>query len=417
VNAAWVAYRMIAPALGAVAPAAWVFASPAERRFWSERMGAVEPLDACDAWVHAASLGEATAVGPLARELLALQPGARLRLTATTRSGRARLGALGAPVSLAPIDSPQAVERFFARARPRRLFIVETELWPHWLLRAAAAGVPVAIVSARLSERSVRRYGALGGTLRGLVGGLSAVLCQSDEDARRWLALGSRRERTEVVGNLKNDALPHPAASRGQARDALGLDPGRPLLVLGSVRPGEARLLARAWLRLPDALRASWQVTALPRHPRASADLRAEAKAARVCLIDAGAPLEGAWRWDDRLGVLNAYYAAAEVAFVGGSLLPYGGHNPLEPAACGAAVIVGSHHHAQREGVLALERRGGVQVASTEDELLRAMAELLGDDAARARQSGIAREVVDGLRGGARRAVTRLAEWDLWPPR
>ncbi len=421
-SAAWMVYRMIAPALGVVAPAAWVFASPAERSLWSERMGGAEPGERCDAWVHAASLGEATAVGPLVRELRALDPRSRLRLTATTRAGRARLLETGLPVSLAPIDSPQAVARFFERVRPRRIFIVETELWPHWLLRAAADRVPVAIVSARLSERSVRRYRALGSPLRSLVAGLEAVLCQSDDDRRRWLEIGARTERTEVAGNLKSDALPAPAPSRTGARRALALDPERPLLVLGSLRPGEARVLAEAWRRLPAALRGAWQVAALPRHPRASAGLEEEAAAAGVARLrggeakDGGAR-DGGWIWDHRLGVLNDYYAAAEVAFVGGSLMPYGGHNPLEPAACGAAVIVGSHTHAQREGLEALGRRAAVSVAETVEELERALARLLGDAEAREQQARAALEVVNELRGAARRAVGRLAAWDLWPPR
>jgi 3-deoxy-D-manno-octulosonic-acid transferase len=417
VSALWLAYRVIAPGLGALAPAASVFASQAERELWRERMGRVALAGGCDAWVHAASLGEAGAVGPLVRGLVALQPGARLWLTANTRTGRARLELLEHPVSLAPIDAPQAVGRFFAGVQPRRLFIVETELWPHWLLRARAARVPVAIVSARLAERSVRRYRALGGELRSLIAGLAAVLCQSEDDARRWLALGAPPSRTEVVGNLKNDALPGPAPSRAAARAALGLDPSRPLLVLGSVRPGEPLMLAHAWRRLPESLRATWQVAALPRHPRASGELLGEARGAGQTVSREGVPRDGAWRWEDRVGVLNAYYAAAEVAFVGGSLRSYGGHNPLEPAACGAAVVIGPHHASQREAVRALIQRHAVRIAASEDELVESLQALLGDSGARARQSEEGRVVVEEQRGAARRTVARLAMWNLWPPR
>jgi 3-deoxy-D-manno-octulosonic-acid transferase len=415
-SVAWIAYRAIAPVLGAIAPAARVFAAPAERPLWSERMGRVVVPEGCDAWVHAASLGEATAVRPLTRELLVLEPKARLHLTGTTRTGRARLASLGPGVSLAPIDAPQAVRRFFAGVNPGRVFIVETELWPHWLLAARARSVPVAMVSARLSERSVRRYRALGARLRALVGGLAAVLCQTDDDARRWLALGAPAGRTEVVGNLKNDALPVPAASRAGARASLGLDPERPLLVLGSVRPGELRVLARAWRALPRELGARWQVVAVPRHPGAAAELAAEARAEGQALIRDGWPQGGAWRWDDRIGVLADYYAAGEVAFVGGSLLPYGGHNPLEPAACGAAVVVGPHHDSQREAVRALEGAGAVRVAATEAALVTILGELLANAPARERVASAARGVVTESRGAARRAVARLAAWNLWPP-
>lgn len=425
----WLAYRLLAPSIGAIAPAAAIFASPAERRLWSERMGRVSLKGGCDAWVHAASLGEAGAAGPLARALLALEPRARLWLTAQTRTGRTRLAELGLPVSLAPIDSPQAVARFFAGVAPRLVLIVETELWPHWLLRAHRSGVPVVIVSARLAERSVRSYRVLGDGLRSLVSGLAGVLCQSEEDARRWRALGSPAGRTEVVGNLKNDALPRRAQSVREARTALGLAPERPLLVLGSIRPGEARLLARAWLGVPETLRTAWQVAALPRHPAASADLVAEARGAGQAVArrnDAGtsatgvwraeADAGGAWRWDDRTGVLNAYYAVADVAFVGGSLLPYGGHNPLEPAAAGAAVVIGRHHPSQADAVRALERRQAVRVVSTEAELQQALETLLTDAGERQRQAEAGRTVAEVMRGAARRAVARLAEWKLWPP-
>jgi 3-deoxy-D-manno-octulosonic-acid transferase len=424
----WLAYRLLAPSIGAIAPAAAIFASPAERRLWSERMGRVSLKGGCDAWVHAASLGEAAAAGSLARALLALEPRARLWLTAQTRTGRTRLAELGMPVSLAPIDSPQAVARFFTGIAPRLVLIVETELWPHWLMRARLSGVPVVIASARLAEGSVRSYRVLGDGLRSLVSGLAGVLCQTEEDARRWRALGAPEGRTEVVGNLKNDALPRRAPSVREARAALGLPPEAPLLVLGSVRPGEVRLLARAWHALPETLCAGWQVVAVPRHPAASGDLVAEARAAGQPVArrsDAGAGRDGpwraeagagAWRWDDRTGVLNAYYAVADVAFVGGSLLPYGGHNPLEPAATGAAVVIGRHHPSQADAVRALERRQAVRVVSPGAELEQALEALLGDADERQRQAEAGRTVAEVMRGAARRAVARLAEWKLWPP-
>jgi 3-deoxy-D-manno-octulosonic-acid transferase len=414
-SVAWTAYRLVAPCLGALAPAARMFASPGERSLWEERMGEVSLPGGCHAWVHAASLGEANAVGPLLRELLALQPEARLYLTATTRTGRTRLKEHGVPVSLAPIDSPQATRRFFEGIRPQRLLVVETELWPHWLLRARAERVPTAIVSARLGERSVERYRRLGAGLRALVAGLDAVLCQSPEDEARWLRLGARPERTMVVGNLKNDALPGAAGDRLSARSALGLEVARPLLVLGCVRPGEARLLARAWRRLPASLRRHWQVAAVPRHPRASAELQSEALLSGVSIVREGAPQGGEWRWDDALGVLDRWYAAADVAFVGGSLRPYGGHNPLEPAARGAAVIVGPHYAHQLDAVRALQKLDAAWVADGEDALVGALETLLGDDAVRAARSRAALATVEGERGAARHAVARLAQWNLWP--
>jgi 3-deoxy-D-manno-octulosonic-acid transferase len=423
-SVAWSAYRIAAPAVGMLAPAARFFTPAAERATWAERLGAVSVEGGCDAWLHAASLGEATAIGPLARALTRARPAARLLATATSATGRARLQALAASqprgtvslqASFAPIDSPQAVRRFMAGARPARLFLVETELWPHWLLAARAAGVPVAVLSARLSPGSLARYRRLGRTFRALVHGLEAVLCQTAEDLARWIALGARPDRSEVAGNLKADALPAPGADRARARAALGLETERPLLVLGSLRPGEVAPLARAWQALPAGVRRGWQVVAVPRHPRASAELAEEASRARQALARDGAAEPGAWHWDDRTGVLLQYYAAADVAFVGGSLRPYGGHNPLEPAACGAAVILGPYYASQLDAVRALREGSGVWIASSPQELLLALRGLLGDGTLRAARATAALEVVTAQRGATARTVARLEQLGLWP--
>src|SRR5262249_53361600 len=412
VNALWGAYRVLAPVLGAMAPAAGGVPAPAAR---GVGRGAVRP-GGCDAGVPAASLGEAVAAASLVRELVRLQPDARLQLTATTRGGGEGLAALGHAAALAPLDTPQAVHRFFHGVRPERLLLIETELWPHWLLHARHERVPVAVVSARLSERSTRRYRGLGGGLKSLVADLAGVLCQSEDDQQRWLSIGARPERPCVVGNRKSGALPAPAEARGGERERLGLERDRPLLVLGNVRPGEIRLLVRAWRTLPVPLRRRWQVVAVPRHPRALAQLQAEAIAAGLTAMNAASPSD-AWRWDARLGVLADWYRAGEVAFVGGSLAPYGGHNPLEPAACGAAVMMGPHHAAQREAVRALEQAGGLWRVTDPEALCGAFEALLGHDELRAARAAAALHVAASERGSAVRAVQRLRELSLWPVR
>jgi 3-deoxy-D-manno-octulosonic-acid transferase len=408
-------YRALAPCAGALLPAARLLVPAAERDRWEERLGRPALAAGADAWVHASSMGEAVAAGALLRGLAAAAPGARFVTSATTRTGRERLAALGPPAVLAPLDAPQCAGRFLAAVAPRRVFLVETELWPHWLLGARARGVPVAVVSARLAERSLRGYRRLGAPLRGLVGGLAGVLCQTEEDLRRWRALGATAERSAVTGNLKDDALRVGAVDRAAARRALGLDPARPLLVLGSLRPGEGRALAEAWRRLPGALREGWQVAALPRHPAAAAALRAEVEAAGQPVVAGGGAAPAAWRWEERLGVLNDHYAAAEVAFVGGSLGPYGGHNPLEPAACGAALLMGPHHAAQADATRALALAGALRVAAAGEALARALEETLGDGAARARAGAAALAVAAERQGAVRRTVAWLAERGLWP--
>ena len=222
----------------------------------------------------------------------------------------------------------------------------------------------------RGAERAA--LGALAGTLplarsfvRGAGGGLGAVLCQSEADRDRWLALGAPVARTAAIGNLKNDGLPAPVADdRGAARAALGLDPRRPLLTLGNVRPGEGATLAAAWRSLPETIHERWQVAAVPRHPHAAPGVRREIEAAGVKLgHDATAP-PGAWRLGRSRGVLASYYCAGEVAVVGGSFGPYGGHNPLEPAACGAAVVAGPHLESQRPAAEALTAAGGLEIVT-----------------------------------------------------
>jgi 3-deoxy-D-manno-octulosonic-acid transferase len=414
VNLAWSAYRLAAPCLGAILPAARIFVPSHERARWDQRLGRTSLPEGADAWVHAASMGEATAVGPFVSELQALAPGSRFVLTATTRGGCDRLGAVGQPAVIAPLDSPQATARFFSGVTPRRCFLLETELWPHWLLQARASRVPVAVVSARLSSTSVTQYRRLGAGFRGLISGLAAVLCQTETDLERWRSLGARAEVSTVTGNLKDDGLPAAAPERGLARVAQGLDRERPLLVLGSLRPGEVLLLARAWQRLPATLRRCWQVVAVPRHPRASAELRAEAARAGQALAGVGEGQDGAWLWDDRLGTLREYYGVADVVFVGGSLSPYGGHSPLEPAACGAALLMGPHHASQRDAVRELEAAGALRVAGSETEVAAALEHLLGDAEARASAGRAARGVIEQRRGAARRTVARLAELGLW---
>ena len=413
-SAVWTAYRLLAPLAGALAPAAGAFAPRAERERWAERLGFAPVLGGCEAWIHAASMGECAAAQPLARELLALDSEARLMVTSTTRTGRERLRSLGSPVALAPLDAPQAVRRFLSRVRPARLLVIETELWPHWLIEARAARIPVAFVSARISERSARGYRRLGRPLRELLESVSAVLCQTEGDAARWHGSGVPEARIALCGNLKFDALPEPvpASEQDARRAALGLAPGRPLLTLGSLRPGEASQLARAWMSLDPALRRRWQVAAVPRHEAALEGLQAEARAAG---LESGAQGgDPGWHWDARAGVLMAYYAASDAAFVGASLVPLGGHNPLEPAAVGAAVLMGPEFGHQRQAVEALERHAGIEIAGGE-RLVQALATLIDDPGVREhrRRGGLA--AVAELRGAARRTVGELARRGIWP--
>jgi 3-deoxy-D-manno-octulosonic-acid transferase len=260
----------------------------------------------------------------------------------------------------------------------------------------------------------VAGYRRFGPDLRTLLAGVEAVLCQSNEDAERWRTIGARAERVRVTGNLKFDALAPPEPDRAAARAALGLDPGRPALTLGSLRPGEARALARAWSALDPGLRERWQVIAGPRHARAAAELLEEAGRHGVSAARDGMPQGSAWRWDARPGVLSAYYGASEVAFVGASLVPLGGHNPLEPAARGVAVLMGPHGSHQGAAVERLRAHRAIVIAGT-SELAPALARLLGEAAARDSLVTGGLRAVATLRGAASRTARELEALGLWP--
>ncbi|NOT33952.1 MAG: hypothetical protein HOP12_07255 [Candidatus Eisenbacteria bacterium] len=406
-SAGWLAYRGLTACAGLIEPLAGLALTGVERAHWPERRGRSAAPAPIDAWVHAASMGESLAAAALIEGLSREAPRASIAVTTTTVSARARLRSRGLEARLAPLDTPNATRRSFETMRPRRLFVIETELWFRWLERARLLGVPVAFVSARLSERSLVRYRWLGSEAARLVHDTSWVLAQTREDAERWRVLGADPERIAVIGNLKNDGLPRPAADREAARRALGLQADRPVLVLGSVRPGEAGLLAQAWRKLATERTREWQVVAVPRHPNAEAGLRTEAG------------LEGldpaAWRWDARLGVLSQYYAVADVAFVGGSLVPFGGHNPLEAAAAGAAVVFGPHHETQLEAVSALRAGEALAEVSDVDSIVATIGRLLADPEWRQALALRASSVAAAERGAVSRALLNLARWKLWP--
>jgi 3-deoxy-D-manno-octulosonic-acid transferase len=409
VTVAWRALRSVEWLVGAASESvARPFVAPGRRG----RVAAA----ANGVWIHAASLGESAAVTPLVCEIERCAPGVPVYATATTTSGLGRLrAALGeARAGLAPLDAPKAAERFLGALRPRLALLVETELWPRWLEALERREVPVAVVSARLSERSVRGYERLGAGFRRLIGTIARVEAQSEEDAARWRRVGVAADRLGVAGNLKVDAIVLAPADRAQARVRLGLDPARPLLVLGSVRPGEAGILARAWRSIAPTTRVEWQVALIPRHPRALRALEAELRGeGQGWTLSSGAAPQGDWRLDPRLGVLGGYYAAADVAFVGGSLVDYGGHNPLEPAAAGVPVIMGPFARSQAPAAGALAAAGALTVVRGESALGEALGGLLSDPAARARRGDAARDAVRALQGAARRTVESLVAHGL----
>lgn len=318
-------------------------AEPGYRQAMAERLGFYGGrAEAGRLWLHAVSLGETLAAAPLIEALRAQQPGLRLLLTHTTATGReagAKLLREGDAQCWLPLDTPGACRRFFAQWRPRAGVLMETEVWPVLLAEAQQAGVPVTLANARLSERSLRKGERFGALLRGAAARLRQVIAQTEADAERLRRMGAAR--VSVGGNLKFDSTPAPALlERGQAWRAAA---GRPVLMLAVSREGEEAMLLAAWKAAqPQAL-----LLVVPRHPQRFDEVQALIEAAGLRLTRRSAWAEGqppsdvdAWLGDS-LGEMPAYYAAADLALLGGSFAPLGGQNLIQAASCACPLLMG----------------------------------------------------------------------------
>ena len=385
-----------------------------ERFGWGRRMRSAPSI-----WLHAVSLGEMSAAAPLALALRSRYPETPLVLTTATPTGRARAKALfgeGVDVRFLPYDTPGAVARFLDLIRPRLAVIMETELWPNLFKECEHRGVPLVLASARLSAKSVSRYRRLGSLFRGIFSATSLIAAQTPKDAERFVAIGAQSARTRVIGNIKFDMeLSEGVADRGRAlRASFG---ARPTWIAGSTHAGEEEqvLAAHEELRAGRAGGAG-QADALlllvPRHPdrfRAVAELL-RGRGLAFTTRSSGIPPDAATPvlLVDSVGELAALYASADVAFVGGSLVPVGGHNLLEPAALGVPVLTGPHHsNSQDVARLLLEQGAALQVAGAQ-ELAAALARLLADPEGRQRIGAIGRHIVESNRGSVARLLALI---------
>jgi 3-deoxy-D-manno-octulosonic-acid transferase len=388
-----------------------------EPGYWrglGQRFGLGGPLPA-PVWLHAASVGEVQAAAILVTALRARDAQLPLLVTATTAAGLARaqllFAASGVTVRYVPLDLPGAVRRFMERVRPRLAIVLETEIWPNLFRACGAAGVPLVLASARLSERSARRYRRLGRALREALAGVVQVAAQTQADAQRFAALGVPLRRIAVTGNLKADlAVPDSVLENG-SRLRAQLAPRRPVWVAGSTHEIEEQQVLSAH-RAVRAAHPQALLVLVPRHPRrfeAVAEwLRREQVAvARQSRAD---PVSDATQvlLVDAMGLLLDFYAAGDVAFVGGSLVAVGGHNLLEPAALARPIVTGPSHANAREVLQALLAVQAVRVVGNAAELGRAVTELLRDGEARQRMGAQALQVVTEGRGSCARVMALL---------
>ncbi len=368
-------------------------------------------------WVHAVSVGETLAIAPLVRGLLARYPQHRILITNMTPTGAEQVGQLfGGRVEqrFCPWDLPLALRAFLRRTRPELCVIVETELWPNMVAECDRAGVPVVLANARLSERSARGYRKFARLTQPMLQRLTLVAAQNQADAERFIALGMPPERVEVTGSIKFDLqLDAQQVAAGQAlRQQLGAE--RPVVIAASTHQGEDEIILAAWRRLRERF-PNLLLMLVPRHPE-----RFEA-VARLCrrysegLIrrsQAGQPDRDTELYlGDSMGELMLFYAAADIAFVGGSFSGTGGHNPLEPAALGLPVVMGPDCFNFQVITEALRDQGGLVRVEQAEALERQLQDWLEQPEQRHQAGQRGADFVAANRGALERlqqAVARL---------
>jgi len=374
---------------------------PGYRRAVGERFGVYrgEKPDKL-VWVHAVSVGEARAAAPLVRGLMERLPDHRVLVTCTTAAGRETLQQVYGDSILSaflPYDYPRAVQAFLAHFSPRLGILMETEVWPNLLAGCAARGVPVVLANARLSEKSARGYLRFRSLAEPAFASLALTCAQSEADAARLRSVGARR--VEVTGNLKFDVGPEPeqlAAGRAW-RAALG----RPVLLLASTREKEEMLLLEQVPKDEKLL-----IVVVPRHPQRFDEVAPMAQSRRT---RDPAPKPGHRVYlGDTMGEMPFYYAACDVALIGGSFMPLGGQNLIEALAAGAPVVVGPHMFNFAEATrLALEAGAAVQEPDAASAVKRALA-LLHDVRERRHMSEAGRKLCQRHRGATERHLALI---------
>jgi 3-deoxy-D-manno-octulosonic-acid transferase len=344
-------------------------------------------------WVHAVSVGETLAVRPLLTALKERYPGKRLVVSNVTETGREMALKLKEPdlCIYFPFDFGFAVRRAVRLIAPDLVIVVETEIWPNFMKVVTDRGTPAVLVNGRISDRSFGRYSRLKWFFRPVLEKFSALCMQSAEDARRIVAIGAPAGRVHIANNLKFDlpVMPLSAAARNEHRDRYRIAPGIGVIVAGSTHQGEDEVVLAAYRALVAEGRDLFLVL-VPRHPERAVDVAALLQrekipfALRSRLDERNLPFSpGEVLLVDRVGELMSFYSLSDLVFVGGSLVPTGGHNILEPASVGVPVIFGPHMNNFREITsLALEAEAGIQVQEG-SELMPVIGGLLDDTARR----------------------------------
>ena len=387
------------------------------RRAFSERLGRV-PTRLLDGekraiWVHAVSVGEGLAVSEVIRQLRMEHPEHRVVISTTTDTGQKLAASRFGPenVFYFPFDFRFSVRPYFDALRPELIVIAETEFWPNFLRISRERGAHLAIVNARISDRSFPGYRRFRPLLARVLSSINLFLAQTPEDARRLSEIGAAADRVFVAGNLKFDIpVPNECAIVNQLRSALCSSDSGPVLVCGSTVEGEEPLLISAFKAVLTKYSRAIMLLA-PRHPErfnAVADLleKSNVHFLRRSTWN-GEPLSGGVLLIDSIGELASLYALADIAFVGGSLVPRGGHSILEPAQQGVAILVGPHTENFRDIVDLFQRNGGVRILSP-TELTAAFLELLEHEDERRALANHAFQTFESRRGATQFTIEKL---------
>ena len=384
---------------------------PAYRNGLSQRLGFGRRLPGRSIWIHAVSVGEVQASAPLVRALRRRYPATTLLVTTVTPTGAARARHLfgeDAEVRYVPLDLPGAVGRFFDRAQPRIAIILETEVWPNLFRECGRRSVPLVLASARVSPRSVGRYRRLVPLFRETLSHGIVIAAQSEDDAARFVSIGASPERTFVSGNIKFDFELQPEVpGLGRAwREANA--PGRSVWVAGSTHEGEEEVLLEAHQRVlqsdPDAL-----LILVPRHPNRFETVAGLLDRSGLNWVRRSSGDKASPRTQvvlgDTMGELMTFYAAADVAFVAGSLVTVGGHNLLEPASLALPMVAGPHNFNSEDVYRKMLGARAVIEVDDAEQLAAALVALFADEARRHVMGEHGRGVVSANRGALARLL------------
>jgi len=366
-------------------------------------------------WIHAVSVGEVLAISGLVAEFAKRFPQHRVVISTTTDTGqklaRARFGAEN--VFYFPLDFAFAIRPYLRRLQPKMIVITETELWPNFLRLARASGAQIAIVNARISDRSLTGYRRFRQLLPTVLRQVDLFLAQTTEDARRLEQIGAPPERVQVTGNLKFD-VPAPAAPPivASLRSTFQQADAGPVIVCGSTVEGEEPLLLQAFVNILASHPRAVMILA-PRHPErfGKVDVLLDTLGIRFWRrsLWSGDAIVGGVLLIDRIGELAAIYALADVAFVGGSLVPRGGHNIIEPAQHGVPIVVGNHTENFRDIVAIFQSRNAVRIVGPA-ELPLAFMELISNPTERATLGRRAAEALATQMGATQRTMEALEQ-------